>query len=203
MLKDEHRTVGLHYGRVSAVDAQTCRIRVTLPERDNLVTYWLPVNQKNTHHNQHRNLPDLGAHVQVLLAGDGVNGAYLGSVYSGAEPPPVVNDDQEYVRFADGTDVFYDRASHTLRANCVGNIEIVAATTVLIQAGSHVTVDAPDVTVTGNATIQGTLTVQGGMAISGGAGATASIVGNVSVQGNIAATGSILDTGGNSNHHSH
>jgi len=205
MLHDENSAASLHYGIVTAVDAKTCCIRVTLPERDNLVTYWIPVSQRNTHHNKHRSLPDLGAHVQILLAANGVDGSYLGSIYSGPEPPPVVDNDQEYVRFKDGTEVLYDPASHTYRINSVGKIEVIAATTVLIQAGTSVTLDTPQVTMTGNATVQGKLTVQGGMAISGGAGgaATASISGNVSVQGSIDATGSVMDGGGNSNHHSH
>jgi len=203
MLTDDQSATGLHYGRVTAVDAQTCRVRVTIAERDHLVTYWLPVSQRNTHHNQHRSLPDLGAHVQVLLAANGVDGAVLGSIYSSLEPPPVVDNDQDYVRFSDGTEVIYDPATHTHRVNSVGKVEIVAATTVLIQASASVAVDAPEVTITGNATVQGVLTVQSGMNIAGGSGAAASITGNVSVQGSIDATGSIMDGGGNSNHHSH
>jgi len=209
MLHDENSAASLHFGRVTAVDAQTCRIRVTLPERDNLQTYWLLVPQKNSHHNKHRSLPDLGAHVVVLLAANGVDGVYLGSIYSTPEPPPVIDDAQEYVRFKDGTEILYDPASHTRKINCVGKVEVIAATTVLIQAGASVTLDTPQVTMTGNATVQGKLTVQGGMDITGGTGATASIQGNidvqgdVSVQGNIDATGSVMDGGGNSNHHSH
>jgi len=210
MLHDENSAASLHFGRVTAVDAQTCRIRVTLPERDNLTTYWLPVPQKNTHHNKHRSLPDLGAHVAILLAANGVDGAYLGSIYSTPEPPPVIDDAQEYVRFSDGTEILYDPASHTHKIHCVGKIEVLAATTVLMHAGTRITLDTPQVSITGNATVQGTLTVQNGMAVAGGAGgATASIVGNiavqggVSVQGNIDASGSVMDGGGNSNHHSH
>jgi len=209
MLVDENSAAGIHFGRVTAVDAKTCRIRVELPERDNLTTYWIPVVQRNTHQNKHRSLPDLGAHVQILLAANGVDGAYLGSIYSDAEPPPVIDDDQEYVRFSDGTELLYDPATSTHRINCVGKVEIIAATTVLVQAGASVTVDTPEVIVTGNATVQGKLTVQGGMQVTGGSGAAASIQGNVavsgnvSVDGNIDATGSVMDAGGNSNHHSH
>jgi len=209
MLHDDNSAASLHFGRVTAVDAPTCRIRVTLPERDNLTTYWLHVPQRNTHQNKHRTLPDLGAHVAILLAANGVDGAYLGAIYSTPEPPPVMDDAQEYVRFKDGSEVLYDPASHTHRINCVGKVEILAATTVLMHAGTSVTLDTPQVTMTGNATVQGKLTVQNGMAVTGGTGATASIQGNiqvqgdVSVQGNIDASGSVMDGGGNSNHHSH
>jgi len=210
MLHDDNSAASIHFGRVTAVDAQTCRIRVTLPERDNLVTYWIPVCQRNTHQNKHRSLPDLGAHVQILLAANGVDGAYLGSIYSTPEPPPVMDDAQEYVRFKDGSEVLYDPASHTHRINCVGKVEILAARTVLIQAGISAIVDTPQFTITGDTIVQGKLTMQNGMTVTGGDdAATASIQGNiqvqgdVSVQGNIDASGSVMDGGGNSNHHSH
>jgi len=161
MLNDDNSAASLHFGRVTAVDATTCRIRVELPERDHLVTYWLHVPQRNTHHNKHRSLPDLGAHVQILLTANGVDGAYLGSIYSGPEPPPVIDNHQEYVRFSDGTEVLYDPATHTHKINCVGTIEIIAAGTALVQAGTRVTLDAPTVTITGNTTIEGDLAVTG------------------------------------------
>jgi len=137
MLHDDNSAASLHFGRITAVDAATCRIRVTLPERDDLTTYWLHVPQHNTHHHKYRVLPDLGAHVMILLAANGVDGAYLGSIYSGPEPPPVIDAHQDYVRFSDGTELFYDPASHTGKLNCVGTVEIIAAETVLVRPRRH------------------------------------------------------------------
>ena len=89
-------------------------------------------------------------------------------------------------------------------------MKLIAGGDVLIKSGTHVTVqapkvtvDSPDTTCTGNLLVKGQLTYQGGMAGSGGGGAAASITGNVQVEGNINASGSIMDGGGNSNHHSH
>lgn len=89
-------------------------------------------------------------------------------------------------------------------------MKLIAGSDVLIKSGTHVTVqapkvtvDSPDTTCTGNLLVKGKLTYQGGMAGSGGGGAAASITGNVQVEGNINASGSIMDGGGNSNHHSH
>lgn len=89
-------------------------------------------------------------------------------------------------------------------------MKLIAGSDVLIKSGTHVTVqapkvtvDSPDTTCTGNLMVKGKLTYQGGMAGSGGGGAAAAITGNVQVEGNINASGSIMDGGGNSNHHSH
>ena len=89
-------------------------------------------------------------------------------------------------------------------------MKLIAGGDVLIKSGTHVTVqapsitlDAPQTTCTGKLTVNGLLTYKGGMAGSGGSGAAASIQGNVQVEGNINASGSVMDGGGNSNHHSH
>ena len=89
-------------------------------------------------------------------------------------------------------------------------MKLIAGGDVLIKSGTHVTVqapsitlDAPQTTCTGKLTVDGLLTYKGGMSGSGGSGAAASIQGNVQVEGNISASGTIMDGGGNSNHHSH
>lgn len=89
-------------------------------------------------------------------------------------------------------------------------MKLIAGGDVLIKSGTHVTVqapsitlDAPQTTCTGKLTVDGLLTYKGGMSGSGGSGAAASIQGNVQVEGNISASGAIMDGGGNSNHHSH
>lgn len=183
------------FGTVSAVDAKTCRVRVRLPDYDNLRTAWLPVLQAKTLRDKHYHLPDLGEHVVVLLDGRGEDGVVLGAVYSSADAPPVASGDKHHVRFDDGAEMEYDRATHTLTVSGVQNV--------VIQAGTKVTVDCPETEITGNLLVKGKLTYQGGMAGSGGSGAAAAITGNVQVTGNIDATGTIMDAGGNSNHHSH
>ncbi len=191
------------FGTVSAVDAKTCRVRVRLPDYDNLRTLWLPVLQSKTLRDKHYHLPDLGEHVVVLLDGRGEDGVVLGAIYSSADTPPVASGDKHHVRFEDSAEVEYDRTSHQLTV--IGGIEHVVVevgTDILLKAGTRVTLDVPEAEVTGNLLVKGKLTYQGGMAGSGG-GTAAAITGNVQVEGNIDATGHIIDGGGNSNHHSH
>lgn len=166
---------GLQFGLVSQVDYLSCRVKVRLEEFDGLETWWLKVPQRHAKGTKSRPLlPEIGAQVAVLLQRDGVNGVVLGGIYSTAEPPPVTDQDSEFVRFSDGTEVSYDRASHVLMVNCVGAISLQASQPVTVQAPA-VTLDTPQTT----------------------------LEGNLQVNGNVNATGTVMDAGGNSNNHSH
>lgn len=176
-------TLQLEYGEVTAIDQKTCRLRVRLDDRDGLQTYWLNIPQRNTQGTQRRPLmPELGEQVAVLLDADGVGGVYLGGIYSTAEPPPVVDEDTDYVRFGDGTVMSYDRAAGVMTVNGVGTLILMCGRDITIESGESVLVVAPSVTLDSS---QVTLN------------------GDLQVIGNINATGAILDSGGNSNHHKH
>lgn len=175
--------VELEYGEVSAVDYMTCRIRVRLDDRDGIESYWLNVPQRNTQGTQRRPLmPELNEQVAVLLDADGVGGVYLGGIYSMAEPPPVVDEDTDYVRFSDGTASTYDRAAGVMTLDCVGALLVKCGRNITVEAGEPVVVKAPSAT----------LDIP-----------QVALNGNLQVNGNINATGTIIDAGGNSNHHSH
>lgn len=176
-------SVELEYGEVSAVDYPTCRIRVRLDDRDGVQSYWLNIPQRNTQGTQRRPLmPELGEQVAVLLDADGVGGVYLGGIYSTAEPPPVVDEDTDYVRFSDGTVSTYDRAARVMTLDCVGALLVKCGRNITVEASEPVVVKAPSATLE---IPQVTLN------------------GDLQVNGDISAAGSIMDAGGNSNHHSH
>lgn len=175
--------IALEYGEVSAVDYMTCRIRVRLDERDGVESYWLNVPQRNTQGTQRRPLmPELGEQVAVLLDADGVGGVYLGGVYSADEPPPVVDQDTDYVRFSDGTVSTYNRASKVMTLDCVGAVVLKCGRGITVETGEPVVVKAPSATFN---ILQVTLN------------------GDLQINGDINATGSVMDLGGNSNHHNH
>ena len=211
-------------GIISDIDETSVRVRVTLPECDNLKSNWLAVLQRNSQDNKDYWLPDMGEQVEVLLDNNGEDGVVLGAVYSTVDTAPVASRDKRYVQFSDGAAFEYDRSTHQLTINggiekivievingtCLTspNVEIkaqqvtVTSDTVEVKAAA-VTVDAPMSTFTGNVTVMKKLTWLGGMAGSGGIGNAATITGNVNVIGNVQASGALQDSGGNSNHHSH
>lgn len=175
--------VELEYGEVSAVDYLTCRIRVRLDDRDGVESFWLNVPQRNSQGTKRRPLmPEIGEQVAVLLDEDGVGGVYLGGIYSTAEPPPVIDEDTDYVRYSDGTVVSYDRAAGVMTLDSAGALLVKCTRNVTLESGEAVVVKAP----------AATLEIP-----------QITLAGNLQVNGNINATGTITDAGGNSNHHSH
>lgn len=194
----------LQYGTVAAVDEQTMRVRVRLPELVNLRTGWLQVLTRKSLRDKDYWLPDLGEHVAVLLDANGEGGVVLGAFFSGPDAVPVASRDKWHRRFDDAAELEYDRASHTLTVRGgIQQVIVEVGATILLKAGTKVTLDVPEAECTGNLRVLGKLTYQGGMAGSGGSGVVATIQGDVDVTGHINATGRIMDGGGNSNHHTH
>ncbi|MCP1457002.1 phage baseplate assembly protein V [Pseudomonas kilonensis] len=176
-------SIELAYGEVSAIDYLSCRIRVRLDDRDGLQTYWLNIPQRNTQGTKRRPLmPELGEQVAVLLDADGVGGVYLGGIYSTAEPPPVVDEDTDFVRFSDGTVSTYDRKAGVMRLDCEGALIVKCGRSIRVEAAGPLVVKAPSATLD---IPQVTLN------------------GDLQVNGNVSATGTMMDVGGNSNHHRH
>jgi len=150
----------LLYGIVTALDYAKCRVRVRLPERDSVQTYWLHVPQKNTLEVQRRAiLPAMGEQVQVLLEPDGAGGIVQGGIYSDANPPPITDADTEYVRFKDGTIVTYNQSTHALLIDGPATVTVIAGQ-VTVRADT-VTLDTPQTTCTGHLTVQGDLAITG------------------------------------------
>ncbi|WP_432217076.1 phage baseplate assembly protein V [Pseudomonas kribbensis] len=158
----------LEYGEVTAIDHKTCRLRVRFDDRDGLQTYWLNIPQRNTQGTQRRPLmPELGEQVAVLLNADGVGGVYLGGIYSTAEPPPVVDEDTDYVRFSDGTVMAYDRKAGVMTMEGVGKIRLKCGLGVTIEAVGALEIKAPSavlaipqVTLSGNLQVVGDIIAQ-------------------------------------------
>lgn len=131
-------------GIVDQVDRPRCRVRVRLPELDELLSGWLQVLQQGTAGRRSNWVPEPGEQVLCLLDEQGDTGFVLGGLYvASAEPPGP----QDQVVFDDGTVVSYDREGKLLRVSCAGEVEIVAAGDAKVKAGGKVVLDAPEVDV--------------------------------------------------------
>lgn len=114
-------------GVVTAVDSATARCRVRFADQDNVESFWLPVLHHKTGQDKGYWLPDPGEHVCCLMDDNAEFGCILGAIYSDADQPPVNSQDKYHVRFKDGTWIEYDRASHLMKVEAVGDIEVHAA----------------------------------------------------------------------------
>lgn len=117
---------------------------MTFPDRDDLVSNDLQVLQRNTGQNKDLSYPDVKENVLCLFLGTGEeNGFILGSFYNDKNPPPMNNQDVRVTRYSDGTEVKYNRKTHELEVNAVGNVKIISSLKTTIKSSVQVDIEAP------------------------------------------------------------
>ena len=204
-------------GEVSSIDPARCTARVIFDDENSMVSYDLPIMQRNSYGNCDYQMPDIGEDVLCLFRSDGFeDGVIIGSFYSGEVTPPESNADRRTVVFKDGTRICYDRAAHTLTVTIAGTVIVfdqqtgsitapdsvtVNCTTATIHASKSVTIDAPDTFFTGNITVQGLITGQGGFTVTGGGGVVANC--DIQLNGTLTATEDVVASGISLNSHTH
>jgi len=204
-------------GEVSSINPVKCTARVIFDDENSMVTYDLPIMQRNSLGNRDYQMPDIGEDVLCLFRSDGFeDGVIIGSFYAGDVEPPETTADCRTVVFKDGTRICYDRAAHTLTVTIAGTEIVfdqqkgsitvpdsvtVNCTTATIHASKSVTIDAPDTFFTGNITVQGLITGQGGFTVTGGGGVVANC--NIQLNGTLTATGDVVASGISLNSHTH
>lgn len=198
-------------GEVSSIDPGRGTARVVFDDEDGLVSYDLPVLQRNTLKNHDYAMPDVGEDAIVLFFGEGQeDGVILGSIYAGEVTPPESTENRRTVVFDDDTRVCYDRAEHKLTVTIEGtevvfnrqdgsitvpNAVTINCTTATVNASSGITLDTPKTDVTGVLNVAGLITGKGGLAVSGGGGAAVTVTGNMKLQGQIEASSDVTAGG--------
>lgn len=214
----------LRFGTVVGVDETSGSARVQLGDADNMVSYSLRVRQSRTLKDQHQEMPDLGEHVACLFSGQGLEqGLVLGAVYSDADACPGLPPHVWYRKFADGTEVMYDREEHKLSGTVKGEVDLTVEQDTRLKVLQKLTLDADDdvliksgktVMIEGAVSIilrTPSLIIQGlfGKVCSALMTATFKLKGLLdqegshSLTGDVQAGGSVTDSGGNTNHHTH
>lgn len=198
-------------GEISSIDPSKCTARVVFDDEDSIVSYDLPVLQRNSLKNCDYAMPDVGEDAVVLFFGEGQeDGVILGSFYAGEVTPPEATENRRTVVFDDGTRVCYDRSEHKLTVTIEGtevvfnrqdgsitvpNAVTINCTTATVNASSSVTLDTPKTYITGVLNVAGLITGSGGLAVSGGSGAAVTVSGNMSLQGQIDASNDVTAGG--------
>lgn len=114
-------------GRVTAVYPERHSVRVSFEDKDDLISAELPVLTTCAYQNKFFSLPDVGEIVVCLFASNdeiGGTGWVIGSRFHENSTPNADSQDKTRLDFGDGTFIEYDRASHELLINCVGNVKI-------------------------------------------------------------------------------
>lgn len=180
----------LRFGTISKTDNDKGLAKVNFPA-DGIESAWLPIIQKNTLSNKHFHTFDVGEHVACLMDENAENGVIVGAIYSKNETPGTVKGaDIQGVEFEDGTTVQYNRSTNELTINCVGDVTVICQNA-NVEASTKVTLDTPDVEVTGNLTVGGAIDATGNMSTSGTIEATGDIT---SSSGDVVATTISLKT---------
>ena len=110
---------------------------------------WLPVLVSFSNGNRCEAHIDIGTHVACVMSGEGSElGVILGAFYDDNNSAPDGDMNIWRTRFADGTEIFYDRQSHTLTADCTGDVEIISGGNTDIQAGGNVSITAGNFSIT-------------------------------------------------------
>lgn len=204
-------------GEVSSINPARCTARVIFDDENSMVSYDLPIMQRNSMGNRDYQMPDIGEDVLCLFRSDGFeDGVIIGSFYAGDVEPPETTADRRTVVFKDGTRICYDRAAHTLTVTIAGTEIVfdqqkgsitvpdsvtVNCTTATVNASSSVTINSPDTNCTGNLTVAGLITGQGGFTVTGGGGVVANC--NIQLNGSMSATGDVVASDISLNSHTH
>ena len=199
----------IRIGEVSSIDPAKGTARVAFDDEDSMVSYDLPVLQRNTLENHDYWMPDIGEDVVCLFLPTGSeDGFILGSFYADEIKPPASTEDIRMVEFADGTKVSYDRSSHELKATIDGTeikadrntVDITGAKTVNVESANAINIKSAVIILTmggttmrldgGNAVIDTTdITFTGNARING----NMYVDGDTNVHGDIKASGTIRE----------
>lgn len=117
--------LNLCFGYITNFD-NNGRVRVLLPELDNLPTDFMPVLRQNSKANKDGSFLDIDEEVAVLYDSDKDTGVVLGAISTDECPLPAVNRDKKYFSFSDGSKIEYDRKEHILSLDIKGNVKIKA-----------------------------------------------------------------------------
>ena len=109
-------------GIINAIDAKAMKVRVQFPDKEGLVSHWIPVVSQFAQANRTYHVPDLGEQVACIMDDNLEAGCVVGSIYGGSEQPPEESGDVMAVHFSDGTIVRYDRKEKALTVQCVGKV---------------------------------------------------------------------------------
>lgn len=109
-------------GIVQTQDVANCRVRVTFTERNQMISWWLPILRHGAQNDKDFWIPDVGEQVVCFMDEHDEDGAVLGTIFSQPDAPPSgMTVDKRHLQPKDGAVFEYDRSSHTLTVTIPSN----------------------------------------------------------------------------------
>ena len=186
----------IRVGTIHSVDhggpGKPALVRVSLGE---LITDWRPYHETRAGGTTTWNPPTVGEQATVLSPSGDIGAAVvIVGLNSTGKPAPSDDPSKTVTRYPDGAVIEYNHAAHALTATLPGG-----GTATLVAPGS-VTIDSPQVTMTGHCLVKGSLVYQGGMR---GSGVAAGSSGAADIQGTLRTTGDVVASGISLTSHKH
>lgn len=115
----------IKHGVISSIDPVKATARVTFADRDNVVSYDLPILFPNTGFMKLYSMPKVNQPVKCSFLGTGFEDGFIdGSFYNDENPPPATDPTLHMVYFGDGTSVVYDEKTKSISINASGGVNI-------------------------------------------------------------------------------
>ena len=141
-------------GKISAIDDKMPRVKIDVPEFDNITSGWFFVPQNCTVKDKSYNTMAIDTLVAAACSDDLQDGCIIGALYNDTDVCVLSDDNVKYIFFEDGTKIKYDKNAHELLINVVDKVTLNAVssdfTTNLNLVGN--------LNVTGNITATGDIT---------------------------------------------
>ncbi|UTW43221.1 phage baseplate assembly protein V [bacterium SCSIO 12844] len=174
----------IRIGTVAQIDPIRARVKI---QAGAILTTWLKWMTQRSGDCLTWWSPSLGEQVVILSpSGELNNGVVLPSIYTNNQPSADLKLDHKV--YSDDTTISYSYADKKLTINCVGNIDVTAASSVNVTCNNvnvkaqSIYANCPMTTITGNVLVKGSITYQSGLYGSNSkGGSTASIQGALNV----------------------
>ena len=158
-------------GEVSSINPEKGTARVVFDDDNGLISYDLPILQRNTLRTKDFHSVNVGEDVLCLFLPSGPEeGFILGSFYAGEIVPPESTEKRRTTVFEDGTLIRYDMESHVLTALIEGTSIVADRSSVSINTPDSINEESVTINIKGSSQVNveggSVVNVKGGAAIN-------------------------------------
>lgn len=115
----------IKHGVISSIDPVKATARVTFPDRDNVVSFDLPILFASTGFVKVYSMPKVQQPAKCSFLGTGMEDGFIdGGFYNDENPPPTTDPTLHMIQFGDGSSITYDEKTRSLSMDILGGVNI-------------------------------------------------------------------------------